>query len=207
MSTPSYGQPGDSGQQPQVQYGQPYPGAAPQYGQPYPGQPYPGGGYPVGGPPPAKPAIPGTVQGAFALYVVSAVLSIISAIVVMNSDIWDLARADRFTSGVVTAAATIGLIIGIGFLAVYVFFAFMMRAGRNWARIVLTVFSGLAIVSGFSTRASVTVNGQTYSATGGQLINWISVGIAVVAIVLMYLKPSSEYFTAFKAFKQAQMWR
>lgn len=102
------------------------------------------------------------------------------------------------SSLVTTTKIVIVVVFGI-FAALYLFFAFMMYGGRNWARIVLGALTVLTAVT--PTTGSVTVNGQTFTATNYG-INWISGILAVAAIVLMYLPQSNVYFKAAKAHRK-----
>lgn len=134
-------------------------------------------------------------------------------ILVLTSSVWDQAvAAGAASSGsgsisidvnsLVTTVKVITVVIFLVFAALYLFFAFKMNAGRNWARIVLTVVGALAVLSGFSATSTVTVNGQSYSASN-QVFGWIGALLAVVAIVLMFLPQSNAFFTASKAHRQA----
>ena len=111
------------------------------------------------------------------------------------------------TSGVSVATAVniakiSTVVAGVIFLGLYLLFAFKMRAGRNWARVVLTVLSALSILSSFSASASVTVNGHIYKSSSTQISGVIGAILGVVAIVLMYLAASNAYFSASKAARQ-----
>jgi hypothetical protein len=197
-----YGQPPQGQSYPQQPYGQPYPQQP--YGQPYPQQPY------GQQPPPAPVAPPGSVNGAFFIYLIAAVLAVIAIILTLTSNVWEQAIADSGadTSGVnvhslVNTVKIVSVVFGVIFIALYLLFAFKMRAGRNWARIVLTVLSGLSIISSVSTTTTaVTVNGHVYKSSSTQLTGWIGVILAVIAIVLMYLPASNAYFKASKASRQ-----
>ncbi|MEP6561107.1 MAG: hypothetical protein ABJD68_08535, partial [Nakamurella sp.] len=102
----------------------------------------------------------------------------------------------------VTTVKIISVVSFLIFAAVYLLFAFKMRAGRNWARIVLTVFGALTLLSSVSrTASSVTFNGQTYATTSGP--GWVTAVLALVGIILMYVGQSNKYFTDSKAFRQA----
>jgi hypothetical protein len=171
----------------------------------YPGGPT--GGYrPEQGPPPARPT---TVVAAFWLWIAAAVAAVISAVLVFTSDIWDqaLARAgiNGTTAGgisvdtLITTAKTIAVVVMVIFVALYVFFAVKMYLGRNWARVVLTVLAGLAIISGFSARAEVTVGDTVYAAGSSEALRWVQVGLSVIGLILMWLAPSNDYFSAVKA--------
>lgn len=176
----------------------PYPGNQP-YGQ-MPGYQSQGSRLP-------RPAVPGTVTGAFALYVLAALVSVVSAILLTTEsgreEVRRAVREAQASSGMNPADfdAAVSLAIGIGigfvvlFIALYLFFAFMMRAGRNWARIVLTVLSGLSIAGGLSGTAAA--GGMTWA-------NWVSLVFSVLAIVLMFLTPSNEYFQRSKQYRAQQ---
>ncbi len=148
---------------------------------------------------------PNQVQGAFLIYLVSALISLVAIILAMTSDVWDeaLAAAGTDISGISTeslinTAKTLTVVIGVILLSLYLFFAFKMRAGRNWARIVLTVLSGLSVINSFSASASVTVGSQTYTSSTSQIFGYIGSVLSIVAIVLMYLGPSNQFFAAMK---------
>ncbi len=154
------------------------------------------------------PAPPGPVKGAFLIYLVAALISVVGIVLVLTSNVWNQAIAAAGTStaadgtsadSVVNAAKIITVVFAAVFIALYLLFAFKMRAGRNWARIVLTVLSALSILSAARSSASVTVNGQSFSVGSSQATGWIGAALAVVAIVLMYMGPSNAYFAASKA--------
>ena len=204
------------GQYPGGQYpGQPTTGGYPAGQTPYQGGQYPAAGYPgapqyPGGPvtlPPA-PAVPGSVTGAFAIFVISAIWAVVSVILVLNSSIWDEALAAARESGAITTNAdsvisvvkTTSIAFAVIFAALYVFFAFKMRAGRNWARITLTVLAALSLIQAFGYRANVTVNGRVYE-TSALWQGVLAAALSLIAIILMYVKPSNEYFAAMKARK------
>ena len=208
---PGYPQPG------YAQPGYPQPGYA-QQGYPQPGYPQQGGyGMPAypGGPmaayrpdPGPAPTKPGTVVGAFWLWIAAAAAAVVSGVLVFTSDVWDeavaLAGSSTTASGVsvdtlITTVKTVAVVFMVIFVALYVFFALKMLAGRNWARVVLTVLAALTIVGSFSAQASVTVDGTVYSAGSGQALRWVQLGLALLALILMWLTPSNAYFAAVKA--------
>jgi hypothetical protein len=79
-----------------------------------------------------------------------------------------------------------------------------MRAGRNWARIVLTVLSALSIASAASPTSNVQFGDQTYSVGAYRAASWIGVALAVLAIILMFMRASNAYFTASKVARMQQ---
>lgn len=178
--------------------------ASPAAGQGFPSAPPPPA-YPAGAGTPAAPATapsapPRTVNIAFWLYVVGAVLSVISGIVtiatigstrdsaleqIRNSPQANGQNAQALVDGII-AAATIWAIVTLIFWAVvFVLFAFFMRRGANWARIVLTVLTALSLLN----------------VLAGYGVGFLQFAATVVALVLIWLRPSSEYFAAVRASK------
>ena len=89
------------------------------------------------------------------------------------------------------ANAALGVAIGFSVLTLifwavtFVLFAFLMRRGANWARIVLTVLTALSlfnVLNGFGTGT-------------------LQVILSIVALILIWLRPSSAWFAAIKASK------
>ena len=185
--------------------------------QGYAGQPpYPGGqagypgSYPGGADLPPEPVRPTTVTAAFWCWIATTVVSLIGLIITLTSPIWDQAvtaglRQSNSTvqvdaQSVVTFAKVFLIVVFLIFAGVYLLFAFKMYAGRNWARIVLTVFGALALLSAFTpTSRSVTVNAQVFDVNSGQWASYLTGIIAIVGIVLMYLAPSNKFFADSKA--------
>ncbi|WP_424190088.1 hypothetical protein ACOBQX_14705 [Actinokineospora sp. G85] len=190
--SPQYGQEPQYGQAPQ--YGQ-QPGQSPQY-QPMPSAPPVGHGAPL--------TRPKQVDTSFMLWLVNAAINILGFIVTLTigSDVLrDQVREQAGVSGglsdseidtAVTAALTVSGIIAVAFFALYVLFAFKMRAGRNWARITLTVLGVLGVLSGLYSLAS----GD--GGVVGIILNVVQVVLIGTALFLMWQKPSTEYFEASK---------
>lgn len=144
-------------------------------------------------------APPRQVNTAFWLYIVAAVISVIALIVTAataagSKDTIKQQFADRGQTvsdstldALVSAGVIAGVVIGILFLAAFVLFAFFMRRGANWARIVLLVLTVLSI----------------FSVTSGYGLGAVRVIASVIATILIFLKPANEYFRAVKASKSA----
>ena len=186
---PQYGQSGapQYGQNP-PQYGQ-NPPAAPGYGQqPYGQSPY--AQYPSEQPQPSgSTGVPQLVNISFWLLIASAAIFVISMLTGLTT-LDDPMFRDAFETqiegsgagvtyedmkGVIAGTLVVFAIIG---LALYLLVAFFVRKGKNWARILGTVFAALSIFGLF---------GPPSFATIGTLL-----GIA--AIVLLYLPASAPYF-------------
>jgi hypothetical protein len=215
------GPPGGPGQggypgQPPYQAQPPYPGQAPPYqGQPaYPGGPagYPGS-YPGGAGLPSQPVRPNTVTYAFWCWIATTVVSLIGLVITLTSPIWDQAVAASVRSsgtvgidvqGLVTTAKVFLVVVFLIFAGVYLLFAFKMNAGRNWARIVLTVFGALTVLSSITpTSRTVTVNSQVFDVNSGQWASYLTAALAVAGIVLMWLSQSNKFFADSKALRRA----
>ena len=87
-----------------------------------------------------------------------------------------------------TGTIQVSLVLGILlFVGLFVLFALKMRAGRNWARVVLTVFAAIGAVNFLSAVAS----------TGAALdLMWslAEVAFAITAVVYMFRPESSKFF-------------
>jgi hypothetical protein len=177
--TPQYGQnPPQYGQNPPAQYGQ----------QPYGQSPY--AQYPSEQPQPSgSTGVPQMVNISFWLLIASAAIFVISMLTGLTT-LDDPMFRDAFETqiegsgagvtyedmkGVIAGTLVVFAIIG---LALYLLVAFFVRKGKNWARILGTVFAALSIFGLF---------GPPSFATIGTLL-----GIA--AIVLLYLPASAPYF-------------
>jgi hypothetical protein len=135
---------------------------------------------------------PTTVQASFWLWVVTVVISLVGAVVGFTQRDAALAalrsaNVQNLTDAQIQAAVTLGLavaaVFAIVFAGLYLLFAFKARAGRNWARITLTVLTVLRLLSLIA---------------GSNLLAVISVVVAVVAVVLLFLPASNQFFAASK---------
>ncbi|MFI9387995.1 hypothetical protein [Kutzneria sp. NPDC052558] len=183
---------------PQDPYGQGQP-------NPYtPGQPNPYGQNQPSYPPPAPPLHEGELRGAqnlpapqpvqisFWLWVATVVLGIVSAVVgfAQRDTLLATLRAantQQLSEDALQTVATVSLafaaVIAVVFAGLYLLFAFKARAGRNWARIVLTVLTALRVV---------------FLATGFSVLNLLTVLAAVAATVLLFLPEANQFYTASK---------
>jgi hypothetical protein len=103
--------------------------------------------------------------------------------------------ADRARALVTWVKALLGVIAAV-LLAVHLLFAVKMHAGRNWARITLTVLSALAVLANLGNRTTTyTVDDLTIrDVTPASWLNVLTAVALLVTIVLMYLPPSNEFF-------------
>ncbi len=189
---PQYGQP----QYGQPQYGQqPYPDpSAPQYPQ-YPSAPPPYGyGYPGSEQPAADVPMPDTVHWASIAMIARTVLGVIATLVTfaqLNTIVDDAVRRRGLSvdRNAVRAGATVGAIFGLVVAVLFILLALQVRQGKNWARIVAIVFAALGTVGGLISIAN------RYGAVL-TLLNLVNLALAIATLVLLLVKPSSDYFKA-----------
>ena len=93
-------------------------------------------------------------------------------------------RVNQLANNAVTAS----VVIGIVFLVLYVLLAIQVARGRNWARVVTWVVSGLGVLGLLS------VFGESSAAS--KIVGVVSGLLAVAVIVLLAMAPSNEYFAA-----------
>jgi cation transport ATPase len=139
----------------------------------------------------SRPPVP--VQVAFWIWVASAVLSVVSAVLTprQKGDIINALNNSK-PQGLppsqyqqyANTLITVSVVTLVLFAALYLFFAYKVRAGRNWARMTLTVLM---------------VIGVAYDAyTGTLLSSGIGLLISAVAVILVYFPSASAYFAANK---------
>ncbi|GAA2663258.1 MULTISPECIES: hypothetical protein [Actinosynnema] len=216
MTTPDpHGTPGQPPQgYPQAGY--------PQAGVPqgYPQQGYPQQGYPQAGTPPqgypsfpaANPMSEGeptprpkSVDLSFLLWMVSAVLSVLTLIVTnLNIEATVAETAARLTEAglpvdpaeIDTSVSVVSVVISLAINAIWVAVAFVMRNGANWARIVLTVLGALSLV--FSSLFSLLSLPVLFSigALGvvEALLSIVGIPVMLAAIVYMFTGGAGRYF-------------
>lgn len=184
--------------------GAPTPAPGPDQG--FPAAPPPPPAYPAGaGAPAAAPVVaptapPRTVNIAFWLFVAGAVFSVISGIITIatigsqradiiaalrNSKQAGSTNPESLADTLIATTTTLTVVTLIFWAVVFILFAFFMRRGANWARIVLTVLTVLSLLN--------LVNG--FGAGALQVI------ATIIGVILIWLRPSSEYFAAVKAAK------
>lgn len=160
-------------------------------------QPYPTGG--AAEPEPQRPAPPTPVVQAVKLMYAGAIVSAISLIITLatvgslktaihNAD--PTLTASKLHSAEVAAVA-VAIIFGLIGIGLWLWMAYANKAGKNWARITATVFFGLDTLSVLTSfRQAEPVLSRVIS-----ILIWL---IGLGAIVLLYQRESSTYFTASK---------
>ncbi|WP_199441636.1 hypothetical protein [Umezawaea beigongshangensis] len=137
------------------------------------------------GPPPKE------VRASFWLWIAGAVLSTISALLVLTQRdaVVDQVRStpegaslgqehvDSLVLTTLLAAVAVSLVVA----ALYVLFAFKARAGRNWARVVLALLTGASLL---------------FQLVGVSILGLLVALVGIVATVLLFLPGANQYFTA-----------
>ncbi|MFH5878607.1 hypothetical protein [Arthrobacter sp. NA-172] len=187
---PQYGQQAPQYGQQAPQYGQQAPGQQPQYGQPSVPQYGQGGPWPSQQPTTTS-GVPKLVNISFWLIIAAGVLTLIGipfSIASLNSAAGKgmidqaLAAQGANTSGVDTASVigvivTVMVIFSVIFAGLYALVAFKVRKGKNWARILGTVFAAISLL------------GLTQIGMGT-----ITILLGIAAMVMLYLPASAPYF-------------
>jgi cytochrome c biogenesis protein CcdA len=142
---------------------------------------------------------PKQVNIAFWLYLVGALLSLVSLVISVATTAAAKttlqnqlsAQGQHLSDSTVNAlvAFTVGVavVFGVVFIVAYVLFALFMRRGANWARIILLI---LTVLSLFQILAGSGIG-------AGRFV------VGAVATILIFLRPANEYFRAVKAAKFA----
>jgi hypothetical protein len=153
------------------------------------------GAYPQGpaGPP---PAVPPTLDYTLWLVIASAVLGVIGLVYSLGQkdQIVDRLVRDRGISledaqNAANLGIAVAVVVGLGFAVFFVFLAMKIRAGRNWARITLTVLLGLGVLSGLNNLAG---DGPAPLRTLGV----IGLLLDIAILVLVWLPASNAYIAA-----------
>jgi hypothetical protein len=149
--------------------------------------------------PPTRAKRPVPVTISFWILIFSAVLDILSGVVTLATyqDAVNAALKTTPPSGTSMAqwesyihtVLNISLALDLVFGAMYVLFAFMIRAGRNWARLTAT---GVVILFGL----------LTIFTGASDILSLVSILVEVIAIGLLYAPSSRDYFASAKAANQ-----
>ncbi|MFE3190697.1 hypothetical protein ACFXHA_16920 [Nocardia sp. NPDC059240] len=169
----------------------------PAYPGPYNYEPFgAGAGYP-GGPVPGRPPRPQTVDYAFYLMLAGAAMTLVALlygltqISRMREKAVEASHANLTDSQIdmiVTVTIITTIVFSVISIGLWIWMAFMNRAGRNWARITGTVFFGLYTLSELF---------SVIAAKAGAISNVISIVtwlVALAAVILLWIKQSSAYF-------------
>jgi hypothetical protein len=157
-------------------------------------QPYPGGSQVPETAPPA--AAPTSVTRAVQVMYVGAAASLIGIIItVVDRHAIRTALANnnhKLTASQLNTdyhaaigVAIVGGLIGVG---LWIWMAFMCKAGRSWARIVSTVFFGIETLE-LAVGSARTGSGGAVRIYG--IVIWL---IGLVAVIFLWQRPSTQFF-------------
>jgi hypothetical protein len=159
--------------------------------------PLPPDGYSIGQTP-LRGTRPKEVEISFCLWIANFVLGVVGVIIAysqisqVRAETVDRVLAQNpavdqsMVGRVTTAAFVVALVVGLLIVATELVFAFLMRGGRNWARIVLVVLGGLAVLFGLM---GVVATAGARSVTGA-----LHLLLLIGAIVTMFLPPANAWF-------------
>jgi multisubunit Na+/H+ antiporter MnhC subunit len=145
--------------------------------------------------PPQRPPRPRVVEIACTLLVIVVCCGIIGTIVSLSSQDEVRREVERHDAALSTAqvdlAVHIGVIsavvVGFGVGAFYLFLAYKMLRGRNWARITTWVFMGLASLGVFTAFALA-------EPALSRVLTVFDALCAIAIIILLAQRPSNAYF-------------
>jgi hypothetical protein len=157
--------------------------------------------------PAEAPERPTTVRVGVGAFMATLILGIISSLV-QFSDIDGLvaqavsvANDPAVTEDVIRAGIVVGAVIGLLLTALQALFIWFAWKGRNWARIVLLVLGGISALFGLSALA-----GAGGGVAGSGFLDSLSVFsllLTIVGVVALALRPSTEWYRAMTARRQA----
>lgn len=176
---------------------------------PYPVMPTPPV-YGAGAPP--RPPIPQAALRSYYAILTGAGLSVVSAVLglaeigstidrtraqleVKNPGIWNQDHVNELVH-IAVASAIIAAVVDV---LLWLWMAWKIRAGRHWARVLSTVFFGIAAVGqltgGVVTFAGAGDSSARISSTVPQLIvGWISILVGLYAMVMFWHKSNAHFF-------------
>ena len=128
----------------------------------------------------------------------NSILSLFSGI--MTEEDFAAAEAEITASadtGFVTAGLIMGLVFGLIWSALLVFFTIMMNKGHNWARIVLTVVASIQVLNLLMGALTLLL---IFHWT--MLVDLLAGVLAIVFLVFVWKNPVSTYMRQIKAYQQ-----
>ena len=137
---------------------------------------------------------PSTIIAAFFGFLASTAASLVAVVVLAGSrqqlvDTLRESNPNNLTEEQIQGSATLGLGFAIGvalvIAVVHLWLAFKLKAGRNWARVVLTLITLVQLASVIGTQ-------------GDTVVGYASCAVAVLAVVLTYFPASNAYIADVK---------
>jgi hypothetical protein len=150
---------------------------------------------------------PLTVRAGIGAFVGSIVLSLVAHVLTLlnwdelmagamtaETDFGDLpAQEAELAADFAETFGVVALVLGLMGTALFALFVWFAWKGYNWARIVLWVLAGLGILAGLLAAGSSAAFGVA-TLPVIQTLGWFELILDVVAVVLLALKPSNEWY-------------
>ncbi|WP_233521650.1 hypothetical protein [Streptomyces triticagri] len=108
---------------------------------------------------------------------------IVATLAAIASNVFEIAH--QVETGIAGSATTGDLVLTIAFCALFGFFAEMLRAGRQWGRVLLTIFTSLGIL--FTGLGLARIGGRPLVGPLQGTLAVISLVTSVVGLVLLFL--------------------
>ena len=157
--------------------------------------------------PQEAPERPTTVRVGIGAFLATLILGVIASLVQFSDIDGLVAQAEAVandpavTEDVIRAGILVGAVIGLLLTLLQALFIWFAWKGRNWARIVLLVLGGISALFGLSALA-----GAGGGVAGSGFLDSLSVFsllLTIVGVVALALRPSSEWYRAMTARRQA----
>jgi hypothetical protein len=131
---------------------------------------------------------------------VAVVNGIVDGLTTHNVTFYTFSSTSPNTATVHSASSLVaGIITGIIFGGLWLWMAWKTGAGRNWARVLSSVFFGFACLQ--------LIGGMTSLATSGTILAFIVIlagwGVGLAALIQLWQRESSEFFAFAKRAKLA----
>ncbi|MFI8089643.1 hypothetical protein ACIF9R_15180 [Streptomyces sp. NPDC086080] len=120
------------------------------------------------------------------------VMVIVATLAAIASNVFEIAH--QVETGAAGAATTGDLVLTIAFCALFGFFAEMLRAGRQWGRVMLTVFTALGIL--FTGLGLAGIGGRVFVGVLQGSLAVLSLIASVVGLVLLFVPSANRWMAA-----------
>lgn len=150
--------------------------------------PLPPGDYPTGQTP-LRGTRPKEVEISFGLWIAASVLYVLGLLTAysqVRTETFDrvLAQNPTLDQSMIERVATVAFVVWLLIVAAVVLCVFLMRGGRNWARIVLAVVGGIGVLLGLFGLA----------VGAGSVAGLLQLLLLIGAVVTMFLPPANAWF-------------
>ena len=152
---------------------------------------------PYGSGPLAPPPPPDAIRRATGLIFAGAALSIVYGIVdgltVHSSSFYAYSSTQSGTTVHQTNSLASGIVVGIIQCLLWLWMAWKIKSGRNWARVLSSVFFGFLCLGLLSAALSA---GSHHDAVFAFLVTLIEWGVGLAALIKLWRPESSQFFAA-----------